>query len=104
MKTINLNIYRDSDAVVAKIPPDRRITIIKNSCSVEDGSSSFNIYFKRLLDKEKLTPKMIEECKQNGEIIKSTRDGKHHVLYSSIRLSEEAIYAIYESVKKIEQL
>jgi hypothetical protein len=101
-KTIRLNIYRDSDAVVAKISPDRRITIMKNSCSVEDKTPSYNLYFKRLLDSEKLTSKMIEECKKNGEIIQSTKDGKHHILHTSIRLSEEAIYTIYESIKKLE--
>lgn len=104
MIPIEINIYKNDDFVEVKIRPDRRILIRKVSTEIATRSSTYHILSKRLLDSEKLSEKMVEDAKIEGNIIKSTKDNKHHILYTSIRMTEEAITAIYKSVKKLEEL
>ena len=100
MKT-NIKAIVGKDGCSIKIYPDRKIIILESSYSIENRTPVYLLLFKRLLEKE-IPQSVIEEIKKN-EIVTSTRDGKHHVLHTLLKVSEEAIDAIYHTTKAFQK-
>lgn len=100
MKT-NIKVIVGKNGYSIKISPDRKIIILESNYFIEDRTPVYVILFKRLLEKE-IPQSVIEEIKKN-EIVRSTRDGKHHVLHTFLKISEEAIDAIYHTTKAFQK-
>lgn len=100
MKT-NIKAIIAHDGCSIKISPDRKIIILESSYSIENGTPVYLLLFKRLLEKE-IPQSVIEQLKES-ETVTSTRDGKHHVLHTLLKVSEEAIDAIYHTTKAFQE-